>query len=141
MAAAIVLRLRFGLARIERDTAVLDGIAVSMYLVFAVAAMDGVLAALVGDPAGCAVLLGAAIAVSLAGYGASWLILRPVPPAERLVLGYATGQRNMGLLIAALGASAPPRTYLFFALAQFPIYLAPVLMRPLATRFLARARS
>ena len=140
IASAVVLRRLCGLGRIERHAASLDGIAVSMYLIFAVAAMDGVPAAIVGDPAGTATLLGAAIALSLAGYGTSWLILRPVPPAERLVLGYATGQRNMGLLVAALGASAPQRTYLFFALAQFPIYLAPILMGPLAKRFVAAGR-
>jgi BASS family bile acid:Na+ symporter len=40
----------------------------------------------------------------------------------------------MGLLVAALGASVPPTTFLFFALAQFPIYLAPLAMRALAGR-------
>ena len=66
-------------------------------------------------------------------------LLRPLPPADRFVLGYGTGQRNMGLLIAALGAATPDSTFLFFALAQFPIYLMPQLIKPLAGRFKAVA--
>jgi BASS family bile acid:Na+ symporter len=54
--------------------------------------------------------------------------------SDRFVLGYATGQRNMGLLIAALGAATPDTTFLFFALAQFPIYLMPQIIKPLARR-------
>jgi len=40
----------------------------------------------------------------------------------------------MGLLIAALGASTPDTTFLFFALAQFPIYIGPQIIRPMAVR-------
>jgi bile acid:Na+ symporter, BASS family len=67
-------------------------------------------------------------------------VLRPLPPAERFVLGYGTLQRNMGLLIAALGAAAPKTTFLFFALAQFPIYLMPLIVKPFVERFRADAR-
>jgi BASS family bile acid:Na+ symporter len=38
----------------------------------------------------------------------------------------------MGLLIATLGASVPETTFLFFALAQFPIYLMPQILRSAA---------
>ena len=41
----------------------------------------------------------------------------------------------MGLLIAALGAATPDTTFLFFALAQFPIYLMPQIVKPLVQRF------
>jgi BASS family bile acid:Na+ symporter len=67
-------------------------------------------------------------------------VLRSVAPAERLVLGYATGQRNMGLLVAALGASTPNTTFLFFALAQFPVYIGPQVIKPLARRLAPTAR-
>lgn len=135
MATAFVLRRLVGLARIRRHGASLDGVGVAMYVVFAVAAMDGVLAAILGQPGRVALYLGCAVALSVSGFLAAWLVLRPVAAAERLVLGYATGQRNMGVLVAALGTAAPPETYLYFALAQFPIYLAPQLIRPLARRF------
>jgi bile acid:Na+ symporter, BASS family len=134
MAAAAVLRWLMGQKRIREHKAAFDGLGVVMYFVFAVAAMDGVLAAMLADPGRVARFLGAAVALSVVGFAVSWLVLRTVAPAERLVLGYATGQRNMGLLIAALGASTPDTTFLFFALAQFPIYIGPQIIRPLAVR-------
>jgi bile acid:Na+ symporter, BASS family len=134
MAAAAVLRWLMGQKRIREHKAAFDGRGVVMYFVFAVAAMDGVLAAMLADPGRVARFLGAAVALSVVGFAVSWLVLRTVAPAERLVLGYATGQRNMGLLIAALGASTPDTTFLFFALAQFPIYIGPQIIRPLAVR-------
>jgi len=96
--------------------------------------MDGVLAAMLNEPGRVARFLSVAILLSLTGFTVTWLALRSVAPAERLVLGYATGQRNMGLLIAALGADTPATTFLFFALAQFPVYVGPQIIKPLAAR-------
>ena len=139
--AAAVLRQLLGQDRIRRYKASFDGLGVVMYFVFAVAAMDGVLAAMLTNPGRVAQFLGAAVVLSLAGFAVTWLVLRRVAPAERLVLGYATGQRNMGLLIAALGASTPDTTFLFFALAQFPVYIGPQIIKPLAQRLGSRRHS
>ena len=132
--AAIMLRRLIGISRIRRRKASFDGLSVVMYFVFAVAAMDGVLAAILGDPARVARFLGMAVGVSLVCFATTWFVLRRVPAAQRLVLGYAAGQRNMGLLVAALGAHTPDTTFLFFALAQFPIYLGPQIIKPIARR-------
>jgi BASS family bile acid:Na+ symporter len=137
--AAGVLRLVMGEARIRAHKAHFDGIGVVMYFLFAVAAMDGVPAAAMADPGRVARYLAVAFAVSLAGFAAAWLSLRPLQRADRFVLGYATGQRNMGLLVAALGAATPDTTFLYFALAQFPIYLMPQVMKPLARRIVPAA--
>jgi len=134
VAAAAVLRLALGEARIRAHKAHFDGIGVLMYFLFAVAAMDGVLAAAMADPARVAGFLALAFALSLSGFALAWLLLRPLPAADRFVLGYGTCQRNMGLLVAALGQATPDTTFLFFALAQFPIYLMPQLIRPFARR-------
>ena len=56
-------------------------------------------------------------------------------PGDVFLMGYGTGQRNMGAMIAALGAATPETTFLFFALAQFPIYLMPQMIKPIAKRF------
>jgi hypothetical protein len=48
-------------------------------------------------------------------------------------------QRNMGLMLAATGGALPDFTWLYFALAQFPVYLSPLLFTPLARRVKARA--
>ncbi len=137
--AAAAIRLVLGERRIREHKASFDGIGVVMYAVFAIAAMDGVLAAMVETPARVLAFLGIAFAISLAGMFGTMLILRPVAPSDRFVLGYATGQRNMGLLVAALGAATPDTTFLFFALAQFPIYLMPQIIKPFAKRFIAPA--
>jgi hypothetical protein len=48
------------------------------------------------------------------------------------VLGLMASQRNMGLMLAATGGALPDFTWLYFALAQFPVYLSPLLFTPLA---------
>ncbi|HEX2552358.1 MAG TPA: hypothetical protein VHL98_01565 [Microvirga sp.] len=137
--AAAVLRVVMGEERIRAHKARFDGVGVVMYFLFAVAAMDGVPAAAMSDPGRVARFLAIAFAVSLSGFAMAWLALRPLQRADRFVLGYATGQRNMGLLIAALGAATPDTTFLYFALAQFPIYLMPQVMKPLARRLVPQA--
>jgi BASS family bile acid:Na+ symporter len=132
--AAAALRIALGEARIGEHKASFDGFGVVMYFLFAVAAMDGVLAAAMADPGRVARFLAVSFTMALAGFAGAWIALRPLVPSDRFVLGYATGQRNMGLLIAALGAATPDTTFLFFALAQFPIYLMPQIIKPLARR-------
>jgi BASS family bile acid:Na+ symporter len=41
----------------------------------------------------------------------------------------------MGLVMAALGASLPEMAWFYFAMSQFPIYIFPALLKPLALRF------
>ena len=100
----------------------------------ALARMDGVTKAAMDRPGQVALFLAVAFLVSAVGLASAWLALRRFPISERFMIGYGTGQRNMGLLVAALGAGVPPTTYLYFALAQFPIYLLPWLLRGVAAR-------
>ena len=135
IAGAALLRKIIGMQRIKANGSVLDGIGVLMYFLFAVAAMDGVMDAAIANPSKVAQFLGFAFLMAALGFASAWLALRSMTGADRFVLGYATGQRNMGLIIAALGAASPKTTFLFFALAQFPIYLLPQIVKPLAKRF------
>ncbi len=137
LAGAVVLRRLLGMERIRAHKETFDGVGVLMYFLFAIAAMDGVMDAARAQPWKVAEFLAFAFAMAGLGFLAAWMGLRQLPPAERFVLGYATLQRNMGLLIAALGAAAPKTTFLFFALAQFPIYLMPLIVKPFAARFRA----
>ncbi len=139
---AIVLaglfRWLVGYARLVKHKASLDGFGVIMYFLFAIAAMDGVTNAFLERPRTVLLFLAIATAIALMGFVLAWVLLRPfVKPGDRFLLGYGTGQRNMGVLIAALGAATPETTFLFFALAQFPIYLMPQIIKPLARRFAA----
>jgi bile acid:Na+ symporter, BASS family len=138
MVAAGLIRAWLGKTKISGMKAQLDGFGVVMYFVFAIAAMDGVTSAAMANPQRVAFFLAIAFAISTVGIIAASLVLRFAKPTDRFMLGYGTGQRNMGLLVAALGAGVTPTTYLFFALAQFPIYLLPWLLKPVAKRLAAR---
>lgn len=138
MAVAFALRAWLGIERIRAMKANLDGFGVLMYFVFAIAAMDGVTRAALDNPKLVLFVLACVFAVSAAGLGTSWFVLRRLPASERFMIGYGTGQRNMGLLVAALGAGVSPITFLFFALAQFPIYLLPWLLGGIAGRIRRR---
>lgn len=136
MALAAIIRLAVGSVRLRRAARSLDGVGVSFYVIFGVAAMDGVLAATWREPARSLAFLSISVALSAVGFAAAALMLRPLSPGDRLVTGYATGQRNMSLLIGALGATTPDATFLYFALSQLPIFFLPQLIRPLARRAL-----
>ncbi|MGL4975849.1 MAG: hypothetical protein ACRC56_11175 [Bosea sp. (in: a-proteobacteria)] len=135
---ASILRRWLGRDRIVGMKSKLDGFGVVMYFTFAIAAMDGVTAAAMSNPGRVATFLAVAFALASLGLLVGTFFLRFAPLAERFMLGYGTAQRNMGLLVAALGAGVPPTTYLFFALAQFPIYLMPWLLKPIVRRLAAK---
>ena len=60
------------------------------------------------------------------------LAFRRCRTADALALGIASAGRNMGLLIAAVGGTVPDLAWLYFALAQIPIYLLPLMFKRLA---------
>jgi predicted Na+-dependent transporter len=55
-----------------------------------------------------------------------------------LALGFSSAHRNMGVMIAAAGSGLPELTWIYFAVAQFPIYLLPALAAPVVHRLLER---
>jgi BASS family bile acid:Na+ symporter len=139
--AAALFRWLVGIEKIRANGSALDGLGVVMYFIFAIAAMDGVTDAAMRIPGTVASFLLLALALAFSGFCLAMLVLAPfMPRLDRFTLGYGTGQRNMGLLVAALGSTVPPTTFLFFALAQIPIYLAPLAMRALAHRLNAAPR-
>jgi BASS family bile acid:Na+ symporter len=53
-------------------------------------------------------------------------------------LGLAAGHRNVAVMLAASGAAMPDMVWLYFGLAQFPVYLLPYLLSPLARRIVPK---
>ena len=51
-------------------------------------------------------------------------------------VGFSNGNRNMALVLGALAGNVPEHTWLFFAVAQFPIYITPMLLKPVYARLL-----
>ena len=133
LAAALIRRL-WGVANIEANTRRLDGVNVLYLFAFAIAVMEGFPAHLIAEPGKVAAMTAAAFLIAVGALGVTYAALRRFGPGEALVTGFASGHRNAGLMIAALGGALPETTWLYFALVQFPIYFMPALIAPLARR-------
>lgn len=131
---AFVVRRAAGQDRIARGKDLIDGLSVIALFVFAVALMDGVTATLLSRPALVLGLTAGAFALALAFGAATYLAFLRAGRAQALALAFCAGSRNMGLLLAAVGGFVPDLTWLYFAVAQFPIYLLPQILKPLSQR-------
>jgi BASS family bile acid:Na+ symporter len=131
--ASLVRRIA-GQSWIDARMAHIDGLSVIALFVFAVALMDGMLNAAVNDPRTVLGLTALAFALSLGLTALTTLVFARLGLAQALALGLAAGNRNMGVMLAAAGAAVPELTWLYFAIAQFPIYLLPAMLKPLARR-------
>jgi len=116
----------------------IDGVIVVALLVFALATMAGVHERIAADPKVAAEYVAVAFAfnILLQIVGAA---LFPGSFYDRVAVGITVGNRNVGLVWAALGAAASPATALFFACTQFPIYTLPRLLHVLVRRRAARS--
>ena len=131
--AALVRRVG-GKEWVARQSERVDGLSVVALFFFAVALMDGVLASIINEPLKVLGLTLLSFALSLGLAGLTALVFARLGGGQALALGLAAGNRNMGLMLAAAGAAVPDLTWLYFAVAQFPIYLMPAMLKPLARR-------
>jgi len=134
---ALVFRRVAGLQQIQKWSNGLDGFVVILMALFALAIMDGITAVLLAEP--LKVLL--IVVLSFVANGglqiAGALVFRRTAKQERYTLGFVSGMRNMGLILAVLPAGVDQDIVLYFAMAQFPIYILPALLKPLYRRLLA----
>ncbi|MCF3935117.1 sodium:proton symporter [Acuticoccus sp. M5D2P5] len=139
--AAFVLRRFFGARRIAAGKTVFDTISVAIAMIFALGAMDGVSEAFFAAPV-FTVLAGlGALGFALVQTGIAYALFRPFVGADAIAIAYAAGNRNSGLMVAALGTMQIDDTvWLFFALGQLPIFLFPLLLQPLGQRLAAGPR-
>jgi BASS family bile acid:Na+ symporter len=124
-------------AAIARNARALDGVAVIWMVVFAIGIMEGVTALALEHPG---YVIGATIAsfaanVVLQAVGALAWLRQGMQRA--LTVGLLTGNRNMGLVLVALGGDASLELVAFFAVAQIPMYVLPGLLLPTYRRLLA----
>ncbi len=127
---AAMVRVLVPRAKLQNHSQMLDGIAVVMLLIFAVAIMDGVAAAITERPAYVGLTLLAAFLANAGLQLAAAALFAPLGRSRALTLALVSGNRNMGLLLAALGPAADFDIVLYLALGQIPVYLTP-LCRPL----------
>lgn len=134
-AVALVLGRLAGTARIARHAKAIDGLAVLCFVVFAIAVMDGVGAALAERPHFILLSIAAAFVLNIGLQVLGALCFLWLPRRQALTIGFLSGNRNLALLLAALADRAEFDVLVFFALGQIPIYVLPVLLAPAYRRF------
>ncbi|MFK7793461.1 MAG: sodium:proton symporter [Devosiaceae bacterium] len=122
---AIIIKRVLGNDRIERNRTTFDGINVLAMLVFAIAVMDGFGPAILNTPWLVLGLFVATFGLAIMQMAVMRGALFFIPADQANSIAFATGLRNMGLMVAALGLSIPETTWLWFAVGQFPIYFMP----------------
>ncbi len=137
VAVATVLRHGLGPSRLRRAATGLDVAAVLLLLTFAIAIMDGVADRLLADPAWVLTVAAAAIAVNLALQGAGGLAFAWLDRRRAVTTAFISGNRNMAVVLAVLPAGGHADVFLYFAMAQIPIYVLPALLAPLYRRVVA----
>lgn len=133
-AVAYAIRRLAGQAWLERQKEPIDGLNVIGVFIFAIAAMDGVPRHFMEAPLFSFALLGLVVAVTVLLVAVTVLAFLRAGIRSGLVIGFAAAFRNLGLVMAAIGTMLPDLAWFYFALAQFPIYLMPALVTPLARR-------
>jgi hypothetical protein len=128
---AAAIRRVVGAAAIERHREPIDGVSILLMLVFVTAVMGTVAGSFIADPLQVSAILLFAFAMFFVLLGATVLIFRKLGKEHAFALGLMVSQRNMGLMLAATQGVLPGGTWLYFALCQFPIYITPLLLRPM----------
>jgi predicted Na+-dependent transporter len=141
MLTAGVIRWSVGAATITRRAREIDGLTVLFLFVFVAAVMGNVVGGFLADPLAAVELTMLAFAVFFALLGATALIFRKAGYGRAMALGLMVSQRNMGLMLAATNGALPDLAWLYFALSQFPIYLSPLLLKPIVSRANSRSLS
>jgi BASS family bile acid:Na+ symporter len=131
---ATIIRRVTGQVFIKAQRERIDGLSVIAMFMFAVAAMDGVTDHFRTDPLLVIELTALAFALALGMIALTALVFLRVGRARAFAIGLIAGNRNIGLMLAATGFVVPDVAWLYFAVAQFPIYLLPHLLKPLARR-------
>jgi hypothetical protein len=140
-AAGAVIRFMAGPSFIEAQRERIDGLSVLAMFMFAVAAMDSVTDHFRANPLLVIELTALAFALALAMIVLTALVFLRVGRARAFAIGLIAGNRNIGLMLAATGFAVPDIAWLYFAVAQFPIYLLPHLLKPLAKRLQQSAKA
>lgn len=132
---ARVLRRFTGDERIRAWRAHIDGLNVIVLFVFAASIMGIVTYAFLSDPLLVLALIVLSFVIAFALGGAATAAFWPAGREQALTLGVSAGMRNMGLMLAA-ASGVSDTVWLYIAVAQLPIYLAPWLLYPLVQRIL-----
>ena len=135
---SLAIRAVAGKGWVGRQAERMDGLSVVMLFLFAIALMGDVLPNTIANPLLVLGLIALSTAVSVALTAATALAFLRSGREVAFTLGHTSGSRNMGLMLAAAAGAVPEFVWLYVALAQFPIYLLPLLYKPLVQRLAPR---
>jgi BASS family bile acid:Na+ symporter len=136
---AAAIRRVVGPATRTRYKNEIDGINLIVVFVFVAAVMEHLAEQFYASPLDVLAWGALAFATAFAVLGLTVLIFARAGAARALALRRLASPRHMGRMLAAAGGVLPDPVWIYFALSQFPIYLSPQLLMPLACRFTARA--
>jgi predicted Na+-dependent transporter len=131
---ALAVRAVLGKPWVERQASRIDGLNVIVLFAFAVALMGDVLANTIARPMLVLGLLALTTAITFGLSALSALIFMPAGIHTALPLAHAAGSRNTGLMLAAAAGLVPELVWLYVALIQIPIYVLPLIAKPLVQK-------
>jgi BASS family bile acid:Na+ symporter len=131
---AVAIRALFGKPWVERQTARIDGLNVIVLFAFAVALMGDVLTNTIVKPMLVLGLLALTTAITFGLSALSALLFLRAGIHTALPIAHAAGSRNTGLMLAAAAGLVPELVWLYVALIQIPIYVLPLIAKPLLSR-------
>ena len=137
-AIAYAIRRTAGQPWIDQQKEPIDGLNVIALFIFAIAAMEGVPRHVMADPLFAFELLVLIFVLTFAMIGLSVVVFWRSGLEHGLEIGLLAAFRNIGLVMAAIGASLPDLAWFYFAMVQFPIYLLPVVLQALSRRLAKR---
>lgn len=134
---ALVVRRVVGAPAIARRRNELDGLNILIAFVFVASVMENVAARFVEVPLSMIGITALTFALSFAIFGLTALVFAKVGRERAFGIAFMATQRNMGLMLAATGGALPELAWIYFALGQFPLYLMPQFLKPMARRWAA----
>ncbi len=141
-ALGMTLRRLIGPARINDWTLQLNATFVVAATLLGIAVMDGIVALAMRDLGAMIVTVALLLGVSFLLFVIGTLLFAPAGWTTALGAGLNSGGRNISIVLAVVGASASDALIIVVAAAQIPIFVLPILQKPLirwATRRASQA--
>jgi len=134
--AGAIARRVIGAVRIAAAAPAINGISVLILVYFAIAMMNGVTDRILADPLYVAMVGLVAFLANVGLQLVGALLFLRLGRREALSIGLPSGNRAMALWVAVIPVMHPD-VFLFFAMAQFPIYLLPAVLARVYGRLLS----
>ena len=122
----------------EKSGPAVDGMLVILMLVFAITVMGGLHDAWAGARYQIPLFLVTAFIASIGLQILTALVFALLPRPLAGTIALASGNRNVAILLPAMTTSAVDEMWLYLAVAQFPIYILPIISKPLYQRYCGR---